>query len=302
MFVECLDWCLQMRFRAPLIGEQLTWVKMLRSLDKAGAGCGWCAQAHCLGSSREMEKGFWQVWGVTLLPEYGMALPCSVQTEVNSSLVMVSALRGAAEVLGRGSTGHRPLSRQNVSPRSRMCGCSPCALHSPRTIPHSVGKKGAHSDALLLASSGPCVLACSNCAVITVGTVTSFCCWATRRTLWWCRVGQPIQKGRHCDVSAATGLYRAVVGHMLLPGWARLTARPSYHAAWDLVSLTWALLWPTLPIRDTDPKACKTMVAGTCKTRTDEVRDWISGGLACEQAPGWCGSGIPTLSFSKCCF
>lgn len=80
------------------------------------------------------------------LPEYGVALlpptpPCPDQAEANSSLVMVSALGGAAEELGRGSTGYRPLSRQNVSPRSQMCGCSLCPLHYPRTMPHACGQE-----------------------------------------------------------------------------------------------------------------------------------------------------------------
>lgn len=62
-------------------------------------------------------------------------------------------------------------------------------------------------------------------------------------------VGSQSGRGGLCDVSAITGLHRAAVGPMLLPGWARLAARPCRHAAQDLVSLTWALLWPTLPMQ-----------------------------------------------------
>lgn len=122
------------------------------------------------------------------LPEYGVALlpptlPCPVQTEVNSSLVMVSALRGATEELGRGRQG-TGLSAGRMCPHGAECvAAAPVPCIPPGPCLTLWARRGAHSDAPLLALSGPCVLGCSNWPVSTVGTVTSSCCWATRRTL-----------------------------------------------------------------------------------------------------------------------
>lgn len=286
---------------------------MLRSLDKAGVGCGWCAQAYAASVlPGRWRGGFGKCEGShCFLPAWVWCGPSASHTSLPRSgwgkFLFGNGVCFRRCSWGAGQGKHRVQAPQQAEcvptePNVWLQSLSPALPQDHASCLWA--RKGAHSDVPLLAPSGPCALGCStstsqhcgHCDMIlllgyqedivmmswwaanlegvdSVMSVPSLGCIGQRWAPCCCQAGQGWQQGP------------AVMQHKIWSPW----LEPSFGQRCPCST-------------DTDPKALRTMAAGICRTRTSEVRDRISGGLACEQAPGWCGSGIPTLSLCKFCF
>lgn len=177
---------------------------MLRSLDKAGVGCGWCAQAYAASVlPGRWRGGFGKCEGShCFLPAWVWCDPSASHTSLPRSgwgkFLFGNGVCFRRRSWGAGQGKHRVQAPQQAEcvPTEPNVWLRPLSPSLPRDHASRCGQEG------VLIVMYPCLHPqvhvrwdAAPAPVSTVGTVTWSRCWATRRTLWWCRGGQPIWKG-----------------------------------------------------------------------------------------------------------